>query len=493
MVRNNTDWITPAAVALFAVAVAGNAVAENVADSKNAVDPVTESEWKLTQDISPESTPVEAQNTANVDPQLHHEISTAAENSGEQMHSVAAVEDSQNGAQPDLEQAEEAINTRAVEIGKSQLERDLEQQYLQLRKTLETEDSFSPKLAEDYYGYGSLLRQAARYDEALEAFTDALHIEKINNGIYSLEQRPSLKAMFETHYALGNTEEYEDLLERILWIESQNPEVKDDLMLDILLMVGNQYIDEFLRRPIAGQASVQTLLRAKHHLISAVRRYKHIPLQVSLLPYGELALISFLESRVQPDVDKTASMEDPRLKSSRNLSGRVYTLSSYFEHSFERGEVYLKGYLAKAQAEQDIVHVFHALTGLGDYNQLFKNHKVAEQYYQLAWLSAQELNAEQAPRAEFSRPVPLPEFQYAFARQPVIPTRSSLLVPLELTVGKDGTVKKVAELAPDDEFAKYFSKARRMARRLIFRPRLVDGKAVETDQVEHKIRIYVPR
>lgn len=374
-----------------------------------------------------------------------------------------------------------------------QLTQDLEQQLQQLQQSLQTEDAFSSKLGEDYLGYGKLLRQAGQVDESIKALTNALHIAKVNNGIYSIEQRPALSELFEIHYDLANTEDFEDYLERILWVENKNPEISDNSSYALLLKVGNRYIDQFLRKPVAGQASVEMLLRAKHHLITAVRAFGRTPMSELMMPYGELALISFLESKVQPNVDKTASLEDSRLRGVRTLTGRELTLASYFEDPFPKGEAYLQIYLRKAQKEGNTEHVVRALTSLGDLNQLFGRYSNAGRYYELAWLASQDLDQSQPAIVSFSQPTLLPDFNYAYQRQNIPSNRETVSVSLILVIGSDGRVKNVQRADPEDGLEKYFTPARRAVKRLVFRPQFVDAKAVVSEQFEHTTKVRLKR
>ena len=379
---------------------------------------------------------------------------------------------------------------KTVRLEKNQRRFNLDQQFGKLQKTLETADAYSLELSEDYFGYGLLLRDDGQYDEAIEAFIDALHIQKVNHGIYAPEQRPALKALFETHYALGNVEDFEDYLERILWVESKNPNLEDDFSYKMLVMVGNQYIDQFLKKPIAGQNSVQTLLRAKHHLNAAFKRHRNKPLTVALMPYGELALISFLESQLLDDVDKTASMEDPRLRGSRNLDGRELALASYLANSFPRGSGLLRSYLKKAQTEENLPHVVKALVALGDFNQLFRRHNEAAEYYKLAWTQAQNLPEGHKERDLMGSPVALPAFNYTIDREPVLPTKPTTTIPVILDVAENGTVSNIRRGDELEETNKYFSRARRKAKRVIFRPVIVDGVPQAATDLAHEQRVY---
>lgn len=482
-------WMVPAVAGIVALAAAASTRAQDTADraqdTAEAVALADQGAVAVETDANPEiSSASAAQGRESSTPEVNSAvvIKTVKQANGE----LASDRDTT----PLLNEQQQAA---AEKLAIAQRRSDLSQQFAKLRKTLETEDSFSLRLAEDYFSYGMLLRDNGDYDEAVEAFVDALHIQKVNHGIYSPEQRPILKALFDTHYALGNVEDFEDYLERILWVEAKNPNLKDDFSFKMLLMVGNQYIDEFLKKPIAGQNSVQTLLRAKHHLNAAFTRHKDKPLTVAVMPYGELALISFLESQLFAHVDKTSSLEDPRLRSSQNLSGRELALASYLSNSFPRGTGLLKSYLKKAQSEENLPHVVSALIALGDFNQLFRRHLDAAEYYQLAWQQAQNLAPDHELLESFEAPIALPAFQYALEREPVLPTRPTVLVPLKLGISPRGRVTEISA-ANDSEFSRtYFSKARRLAKRLTFRPRIVAGELLANDNFAYQQRVYAKK
>ena len=408
----------------------------------------------------------------------------------EQNNQTISEIESQGRPQQNVEHklSKEQIDKNAI-IEARLLAENIQRQYNQLRLTLETDDSYSAKLGEDYFGYGMLLREANRNDEAIEAFVNALHIDKINNGIYSLSQRASLIALFEIYFLNGNINKFEDYLERILWVENKNSDAEDIDSFNLLLMVGNFHLDKFLQRPISGLESVQTLLRAKDHLISAVKQYGDKPMDELLMPYGELALISYFEGQMQPDLDKTALIVDKKLKYSKNFNIREWQLALYIDDPFPAGEEVLMEYLKKAYEEENNFHVLRALIALGDLNLLFNRMDGAHKNYNLAWKAAELTNQIEVFTNEFSQPLALPNFHYTADRKPIKPSRPTVLVPLTIKVNKNGRVKGVKKLPKDHEFVKYFSKARRAARHTTFRPKYSDEGVALTNQIKYKIRV----
>ena len=372
-----------------------------------------------------------------------------------------------------------------------QLARDLDQQYRALNEALQVEDSFSPIIGEHYFGYGMLLKRAGRMEEAREAFATALHIEKVNNGIYSLEQRPALKALFETYFALGNVEKYEDYLGRIIWVENQHGGPIDDFAFDMLVQVGNTYLDRYLARPIAGELGVSYLQNANRYLSYAVERYGDVPLSEKLMPYGELALVNTLESKLIARVDTSALYDQSRQRRPTNFETERQV--SYLSKSFNRGEFFLKEYLNKAQRENHANHIVTALMNLGDINLLFQRRQAAAKYYEMAWLEAQKLPEGHELRDGLEEPVQLPAYQYTQPRDYVATSRPTRLVPLTFEIDKYGKPSGVVPIDESDENARYFSKAKRALRKLTFRPAIIDGKMVDSELVDHKVRINVSK
>lgn len=371
-----------------------------------------------------------------------------------------------------------------------QLRDDLESQFNLMRARLETEEAFSEALGEDYLNYGLLLKRAGRLDEATEMFTNALHISKINNGVYSTEQRPILRALFDTSYLLGETDLVEGYLNRILWIESKHSGLDDDYSYDLLVKMGNHYVDLFLYKPIGGELGLLYLNSANKYFGYAIKRYDQFPLTTRMLPYGELALVNLLKSKIEVQVQKQPAAPDRSRQQGSAYFEQLRT-ETYFEESFSRGELYLKKFLKKAKSEDNQELVVQALLNIGDINMLFLRKPSAIHHYQLAWQEAQLLADDHPLVKSFDSPVELPAFKYAYTRHIVKRRDKSVYVPMILNVSKVGKVGKVQPAQVGGDKDELYSKARRVARRLTFRPAIEQGKLIDTQNHQHDVRILV--
>lgn len=70
--------------------------------------------------------------------------------------------------------------------------------------TIEQGNTYSQGLAEQYEALGILLYQSGDYDAAIAAFEDAIHIQKVNKGLFSLDQARLVERLISTHVARGD-------------------------------------------------------------------------------------------------------------------------------------------------------------------------------------------------------------------------------------------------------------------------------------------------
>jgi len=383
------------------------------------------------------------------------------------------------------------INIQPVTSLSEEQRQTLEAQFDQIQLLKETEDAFSERLGESYLSYGRVLMQAGRTDEARKMLVNALHITKINHGVNAIEQRPILRELFELNFALSNFEDTEDNLQRIIWLEKKIPDNNDNYSYDLVVRLGNFYLDQYLNEPSISELSLHRLNKSTRYLSYALNRYGDRPLSEVLLPYGELALAHHLKSRIQSDVDRSF-YQDTRQRSYTDLN-RVQDRSSKRLSSFGRSESYLKSYLKKAKDEKDLVNTLRALLGLGDLNLMSGRQNAAQNYYDLAWTGAQHLPLDHPIVTSFDNPVKLPSFVFSVIREPIQTDRNFETIPVSVTIDETGRVKRVAREALIDVTTSKTNRARRIAKRARFRPAIDNGKLIASKDFPYEVKISVLR
>ncbi len=460
-------------------AVEASEEAELVEQESSNAEPEIESESQLA-------------NTATNDDAIEDEASIDAINESEPVESDSEsfAEETPEAAKTLTNEQNSRIKTTPVVDLDPQLKDNLERQFQRIREIQENHDAFSEKLGEAYLSYGEALKQAGRLDEAQSMYENALHITKINNGVNSIEQRPMLRAMFEMNAALGMTDKMEENVKRTIWLEKNFPDDRDDQSFDMVVRLGNHYLDRYLYRPTASETNLAYLDQAIRYLSYAVERYGDYPMDELFMPYGELALTHFLRSKIQIEVSRPTLNESRQRKLSE--FDRIEPVRTS-NNSFGAAERYLTQYLLKARDEGRDEDITTALLNLADLNLLFGRRVGAAQYYELAWQHAQNLPAEHSVVVGFDQPEALPSFKYALDRDEVDSHYETVYVPLTFNLDAEGRVKGFAEASADAPYPDLVKRAKRAAKRMLFRPVIENGKMIATSDINHDIKVLVRR
>ena len=158
------------------------------------------------------------------------------------------------------------INVNPLITVSPELRASLKRQFQQIQILKETEDAFSEQLGESYRAYGRSLTQAGRTEEARAMLVNALHIIKVNDGVNSIEQRPVLRELFEMNLALGNTKEMTAQVDRVIWLENRHSEEQDSYSFDMVVRLGNYYLDLYLKKPVSTELNLNHLNKATRYL-----------------------------------------------------------------------------------------------------------------------------------------------------------------------------------------------------------------------------------
>lgn len=365
----------------------------------------------------------------------------------------------------------------------------LERQYERIKQIEEQEDAFSADLGEAYLAYGKLLAQAGRLDEARDMYASSLHLARVNHGVYSIEQRPVLRAVFDMHTAEGDVDKMEAALRQVVWLEKKHPAVRDVYSYDMVLRLGNLYIDQYLLQPRNSEQALARLNKSIFYFKYAVSRYSDRPLSERLPPYGELALLNLFKSRIVSRLD-SSFYDQSRYRNFSNLEKKPPVARSG-RNFLSYAARYLNDYYDKAKAEDELEHQVRALRDLGDLYLLFSRAQQAENYYNQAWLLAAKLDVNHELVKSFEQPSSLPDFNYAGARKRNVEDEQSVLVPLTMNLDEMGRVNKVLTQSGEGPYPKLIVRAKRASKGYVFRPVVENGRLIATNDFNHKIRVML--
>ncbi|MGV3591815.1 MAG: hypothetical protein ACO1PZ_08995 [Gammaproteobacteria bacterium] len=128
----------------------------------------------------------------------------------------------------------DAIEPDATETGaetRARLAADITAYRARISDTLANSNPYSLALREQYDSLGTLLQQAGEHEDAIAAFENAMHIDRVNGGLYTLDQIPLVEKMIASHDALGNAEDVNDLHSYLFYIQQKTYDDGDPRLL----------------------------------------------------------------------------------------------------------------------------------------------------------------------------------------------------------------------------------------------------------------------
>ena len=377
--------------------------------------------------------------------------------------------------------------------------------YLLSIDTLESETgAWGEGLSEQLTGLGKAYQLRGQHREAIEIFERAIHVNRINTGLYDLSQVDLIENMLDSLIVTGQWDEVHERQQYLYWLHRRNYGDSDPRMLPVIDRLGSWYINDYALNP--GNRMVS-------HLVDAHNLFDHAT-KIIENEYGssDLRLIVPLRGLVLSNWFLWTY-------STRNPGATVSNRSLYSETSFSsslndnpaRLAPYLRNNFANGKAALDrMVEIYNenpasppgaaatAKIELGDWHMLSRRWRSATELYEEAYqsLAADEQTRPQAEKM-FERPVALPDLllmesdveQYS-QRDAQTENETNALpryVLVSYDVSRFGEARNIdiVESFPEDDVG-IRARVKRSLGNTRFRPRIVDGEPVDSQGLIHK-------
>lgn len=312
------------------------------------------------------------------------------------------------------EPAQDEIDTAAV------------QRVQQLRASLlELEspgNTWRAELGETLLDLGRALQAANDHEGALEQFERAVHISRINHGLFSLQQLPAIMLQVQSHLAMDQWDSADGLRQYAFYVQSRTYQDNDPGLIPALVDYAQWNMDAFADR--RGEIPSTRLLDAYQLYSVAVALMDRHEMQLEFPKEEYLrqqAFISWLMHRTNVLARSDAVFSAERRIDDAWADGLTGQLTRGRNNAFARGEEALQKIIAiRAEhvAQADPGSAVHdelvrqqaeAVLDLADWHLLFDRRQAARGTYREAW----DLVAEHDALAEgvFDRVVLLPSFE----------------------------------------------------------------------------------
>ena len=331
------------------------------------------------------------------------------------------------------------------------------------------DDRLSRDLMNPLRGLGSAQLAAGRPDLARDSFDRAIHISHVNDGPHNLEQLETLESLAETYMSVAEFDEAVDIQKRIYYLQARNVDPKS---LEIL-------------PALTTRANWQRRMQLFDQERFTWRR-----------------IISIIEDKKGKE---SLDLIEPLTSLGNSYLFVGFSDSPYAQTaSVSSGEIYLKRAVRIAEANQEAGWrtLTDAMLELGDYYMLSarpnRGQRVYEEVWEILSAGAEEERLEQRlqtlERVNVLQEIQPPAIYGSGVPGPVVgrpPGYEVGDVTYAYTVSTRGrpTSIRVIDANPSDLKDMHSSVARDV-RRLMYRPRYIDGKATETQNVTYEHTYY---
>lgn len=341
--------------------------------------------------------------------------------------------------------------------------------------------AYGAGMDEQLLGLATALQRAGAHEEAISEFRRAMLINRVNEGLYSLNQIPMIERMIESQIALNQWEDADDNQQYLYWLHARNYGEKDPRMLPVINDLSRWHLQAYV------EEKGGTLFE---HLISATNLYQ-LAVDIITQNFGanDLRLVEALrglkatnyylatyDGEPQPPVVINTSFGGGDLDAQRRSK-----LDHYRMNSFSTGknaiarivDVYQKNPQSPPAASAK------AKVELGDWYMMFNKWHSARETYGEAYRALWDNGAtNQEIEDIFGRPAALPAL-------PMLEEDREALAHSHVTVSYDVTAFgkarniEILNAYPDDRVS-IRSRVRNVLKRAKFRPRFENGEPVET-------------
>jgi len=353
-------------------------------------------------------------------------------------------------------------------------------------------------LAQELRAMGTLQQQQGLYPQAIDAYTRALQLSRINYGLDNLEQVPVVEQLINSHLRLGQMGKADQYHNYLYYTQKKAFGPGDPRMIPVLDRLANWSLSVF--NTGYGDAVGLRLLTAfsSYRAASEIVSFHFGEEDERYVNYlKDMAATAYLVSRNQELIEEA---NRPEYRSSQAMfEDALREIDSINPSGYNDGLQALERIVDHYADNDDLPSDYaQALIDLGDWQLMFDRRRAARRYYLEAYevLSALDQGNELI-QAYFGSVKPLPELTKISQQLPVSTASDreeagvsySGSVDVIFDVTRYGAVTKLRVLTEESEAnSAVLSLLRRQIRNTVFRPIVFEGELIRTPDNHFRYR-----
>lgn len=369
----------------------------------------------------------------------------------------------------------------------------------QISKLESEEGVYGSALVEKLSSLGLAYQQANKHQEAIDVFKRAVHLNRVNDGLYTETQTPILYHQIDSHMALGQWKEVSDKYQYLYWLNSQNYGKNDPRMIPTLDRLSKWHLQAYTMSFGRDRKEVtQHLITAHTYFSRSISLIEQLEVnrvnqEMLIHELKGLTLTNYLFATFQRNIpirSNTGMPLDPEARHS------AMVIDHYISRSFRSGKEALNRVIDIYRNIDDAPPwaVARAKVKKADWLFIFNKREAAFALYQEAYNMMTESDRSR-PYLEsiFGQPVALPNLdmldngQYSehdtkFNDKSV----DYVLASFDVTPQGSAANIQIIESKPQDNLNAR-SQVKRSLKIAKFRPRFVEGVPTLTEKMKLRV------
>lgn len=358
--------------------------------------------------------------------------------------------------------------------------------YLDAIEQVETEGgAYSPALSDLYLGLGQTLLENLEFDRARDAVHRGVLVTRVNFGPNSPEQTNSLFLIADIENRMGDWDKAVDVLDSIYHINAEHYGPADANLIPVVQRMFDWYMAlRPLDSPLARYMDFERSRRLAERLALLTEHNLGLGDPQTSAAYRTLGQLHFLTVRYV--LSKGISVEPGVVIATGVMHQNLDVEQVSVRDHFIEGRDAFTRFVDSVAADANTTPVVHAeaLSQLGDWYLVFNKHRTARELYEEAYRMLVEAEGStELANAYMGTPTPL-----RFLNVPVDGAwdqpaqEEGFGVDVSMTVTRNGDLRYVEILDPPEDLTEdQMWEVRQKLRATLFRPGLVNGEVVDTE------------
>lgn len=348
--------------------------------------------------------------------------------------------------------------------------------------------AYDNQFAEALLDLGLVQQQLGQHEGAIKTLKQALHVNRINGGLYNPGVAPILERLIFSHASIGEWQEVDDRHHFLMQLSLRTLQPDDPALLPVLSKLSRWHLYAFIQNIDANPLQ---------HLVAARALFNRAASIIEVnFGNADLRLAEQYRGRSIADYYLALYQQSEPMGLRDSEEDESYRKVVHIQSGFGAGVRAIKSSIAVYANNENAPPEAHAiaLAQLGDWYLMFhKNQSAYAAYSQAYAMLAAKPEFASVLKKTFGTPVALPDFNNAyfdyFDDSKKEREMGYVLVNVDITAS--GTARR-AEII-DTSAAKKSIRRRALVnlKSTVFRPRFENGAAVATEDLRYRYRFEV--